>query len=286
MRHRDGRARPALGPVRRPIWLRQQPPDRLGDVEPRTLSVEDVLLIYRVLVEDFADAEDPIAPAGVRSSALLESAVGRQLTSAGGVLKYPDPIDNAASLTFGICNDHAFHNGNKRTALVAMLVHLDRNHLSLDNTSQDALYAMILSVATHSIGIRSPRRGPPRPLPRRHADEEVREISAWIRQRVRKVKRGEKHLTFRQLRRILESFDYSLADPHANTIDVLRYEWVRKGFLSREKVRVAKRIGSIGYRDEGTVVALKDIKRVRQLCQLREEDGVPSDTFYESAAVV
>ena len=67
---------------------------------------------------------------------------------------------------------------------------------------------------------------------------------------------------------------------------MLRYEWVRKGFLSREKVRVAKRIGSIGYRDEGTVVALKDIKRVRQLCQLREEDGVPSDTFYESAAVV
>src|SRR2546425_4104190 len=43
-----------------------------------------------------------------------------------------------------------------------------------------------------------------------------------FRSRVRKVKRGEKHLTYRQLRRILESFDFTLADPHANTIDVLR----------------------------------------------------------------
>ena len=174
---------PRLSPV---ILLQRQPPDRLRLVEPRTLSVDDVLLIYRILVEDFAEDEDPIMPAGVRSSALLESAVGRQLTGAGGVLKYPEPIDNAASLTFGICNDHAFHNGNKRTALVAMLVHLDRNHLSLDRTSQDDLYAMILSVATHSIGIRSPRRGPARPVPHRHADEEVREIAAWIRQRIRK----------------------------------------------------------------------------------------------------
>ena len=253
---------------------------------PRILSVEDVLLIYRVLVDDFAQDDDPIQPAGVRSTALLESAVGRQLTSGGGILKYPQPVDNAASLAFGLCNDHPFHNGNKRTALVAMLVHLDRNHLSLDRTSQDDLYTMILSVATHSIGLPSPRRGHQRPSPRRNADEEVREIANWIRQRVRKVKRGERQITFRELRKILERFDYSLADPHDNTIHVVRHVWVTKGLIKRQRVKVAKRIGTIGYRDEGTLVAMKDIKTVRTICGLREEDGVPSDTFYESGAVV
>jgi prophage maintenance system killer protein len=255
-------------------------------VQPRILSVDDVVLIYQILVKDFAQDQDPIAPAGVRSQALLESAVGRQLTGGGGVLKYPQPVDNAASLMFGLCNDHPFHNGNKRTALVAMLVHLDRNHFSLERTSQDDLYTMILSVATHSIGLRSPRRRAAATPGRRSADEEVSEIASWIRARVRRVVRGERHLTFRELKRILEAFGFSLASPHANSIDVVRYEQQKKGFLSRETVRVARRIGKIGYRDEGTVVALKDMKRVRELCQLREEDGVPSDTFYESAAVI
>jgi len=76
-------------------------------------------------VADFAGTGDPIAPPGVRSMTLLESAVSRQHTALGGRLKYADPVSSAATLLYGICSDHPFHNGNKRTALVAMLVHLD-----------------------------------------------------------------------------------------------------------------------------------------------------------------
>jgi prophage maintenance system killer protein len=101
-----------------------------------TLTAEDVLTIHEYLINDFAATSDPISPPGVRSVALLESAVGRQHTGTGSTLKYPDPIDNAATLLYGVCLDHPFHNGNKRTALVAMLVHLDKNHLCLFNTSQ------------------------------------------------------------------------------------------------------------------------------------------------------
>lgn len=53
------------------------------------LSAEDVLKIHEVLVRDFASSSDPISPPGVRSMALLESAVGRQWTSLGAVLKHP-----------------------------------------------------------------------------------------------------------------------------------------------------------------------------------------------------
>jgi hypothetical protein len=88
----------------------------------RFLTVEDVLSIHEILVADFAHAGDPISPAGPRGMALVESAVGRQMTSLGGVLKYPEPIGNVATVAFGLCCDHPFHNGNKRTALVSLLV--------------------------------------------------------------------------------------------------------------------------------------------------------------------
>ena len=99
----------------------------LGQMELKTLNVEEVLRIHDILVEDFLASNDPISPAGVRSEQLLESAVSRQWTGLGQILKYPTPVESAATLLYGICGDHPFHNGNKRTALVSMLAHLDKN---------------------------------------------------------------------------------------------------------------------------------------------------------------
>src|SRR5258708_5585031 len=104
------------------------------------LTCDDVLQIHEALCADFAESGDPIAPNGVKSQPLLESAVGRQDTGAWRTRKHPDAIANAATLTYGLCNDHPFHNGNKRTALVSMLAHLDRNHLTLVNTRQEHLF--------------------------------------------------------------------------------------------------------------------------------------------------
>ena len=104
---------------------------------------------------------------------LLESAVGRQCTSLTGVLKYPDPVDNAATLLYGICNDHPFHNGNKRTALVSMLVHLDRNQYTLFDTSQNELYDLMIAVAGHTLETKSAKREKAKHKRRRTADAEV-----------------------------------------------------------------------------------------------------------------
>src|SRR5262249_14431063 len=102
-----------------------------GDVLPTMLSTDEVLRIHDRVCADFGTTADPIAPAGVRDPKLLESAVARQRVGFGPFLKYSDPFDNAATLTFGVCCNHAFHNGNKRTALVSMLAHLDANKHTL-----------------------------------------------------------------------------------------------------------------------------------------------------------
>jgi death-on-curing protein len=215
---------------------------------------------------------------------LLESAVHRQHTSLGGTLKYPEPIENAATLTFGLCNDHPFHNGNKRTSLVAMLVHLDRNKLTLyEDVGQKQLFEMILDVAQHSLG-RSHRRVEEHT--RRNADEEVHSITEWIRRRAARVRRGERQITYRELRRILGRFGYRLDNPHGNAIDVARLESREKGLFKKSLVTVRKHVGTIGFPGDNRFVPLKVLKQVRVMCKLCEEDGVDTESFYDEAALI
>ena len=256
-------------------------------MELRTLTVEEILRIHFSLVEDFSRSGDPISPPGVRSQALLESAVGRQDTGSYDARKYPDPIGSAATLLFGVCCDHPFHNGNKRSAIVAMLVHLDKNKMALRKTSQRELYAMILDVATHTLGQHSERRKSRRARrAERHADDEVGAIIDWLRLRAGKVVRGEKTVTFFDLRVILESFDFTLKNPKGNTIDVVKLVERQTGVFRRTRVLEEKRIGNIGYPREGADVPVRTIKYVREICRLREEDGIDSETFYGDQVVV
>jgi hypothetical protein len=59
----------------------------------------------------------------------------------------------------------------------------------------------------------------------------------------------------------------------------------RQHSLTRE-VRVSKRIGNIGWPGESREVGIKELKRVREICRLREQDGVDSDSFYSYSVVV
>lgn len=157
----------------------------------------------------------------------------------GPFLKYKEPVSNAATLTFGICCDHPFHNGNKRTALVSMLAHLDKNHLTLKGTvRQDELYEMMISLAGREL---ITRRVPPRVRRRTGAvrygaDHQVDELTAWLSQRVDKVRRGERSVTYRQLRQLLKPHGYSLGQIGSNAVDVCREDEVKPGcFAARRR---------------------------------------------------
>jgi death-on-curing family protein len=253
---------------------------------PKTLSVEDVCRIHDALCEDFAAADDPIFPAGVKSTALLESAVARQHAGWGPFRKYPTLEANAATLTFGLCNDHPFHNGNKRTALVAMLAHLDANKLTLKNTTQKDLFNMILAIANNQMTTFATRRTKRTSfIHQRHSqDDEVEALADWLQPRLQTIKRGERQVTYRELRGILRRHNVELRESSGNTIGVYRASERRK-FLTRETFTDYKRIGTIGYRNEGTTVAMKEIKNLRRIASLREEDGCDSEAFYAEGAM-
>ena len=85
------------------------------------LTVEAVKVIHREVLAAHGGA------AGIRDETLLESAVAAPQASMMGQPLMSDPIEIAAAYLFYICKNHAFVDGNKRTALAACLVFLEAN---------------------------------------------------------------------------------------------------------------------------------------------------------------
>lgn len=261
-----------------------------------TLSVEDVLSIHEALIIHFEEEGDPIVPSGVRSSALLESAISRQGTSIGGTFKYSAPHSNAAALMYGICMNHPFHNGNKRTALVATLVHLDRNGYIPDGVTHKEFYNMILALADHrlSSSTSTPRGGrnavPLQPRQSLSPDQETNVIAQWLKRRTRHVDKREHPLTFRQLRRILGRHNCRFGNQDSGFIDVYKdEELIEKGFLGLGRPRKRRRetkVTQIAYAGEGELVKVMSIKLIRKKCKLLPEDGIDSRSFYDSKATI
>jgi len=85
---------------------------------------------------------------GIRDETLLDSALAKPLN----VFAYGDKPDIrlAASYALGIARNHAFVDGNKRTALVVSLTFLDRNAWDIVSSKED-LYFTFLHLADGSL---------------------------------------------------------------------------------------------------------------------------------------
>lgn len=220
------------------------------------LTPGDIVDIHWVLVKDFAKSKDPIDPPGVRSEALLESAAHRPKTALGLTDKYPTVAMAGAALLHSIVLDHSFHNGNKRTALVAMLTFLDKNGWVL-TCDQDEIYEFLLRLADHQL---SDREGETIV----GADRETIQVATWLQGHTRRVARREHPLAFRQLRAILESYDCILEPRVGNRINI------RRDHLQTH----------VAYRNEGTDVEKNTIHKIRSDLELDDRHGYDSDIFY------
>jgi death on curing protein len=87
-------------------------------VNTRYLTVDDIRQINAAVLEN---------PNLLRDLGLLESAVLRPQTTVGGADAYPGVVDKAAALFHSLTLNHAFVDGNKRTAVVALVIFLEMN---------------------------------------------------------------------------------------------------------------------------------------------------------------
>jgi death-on-curing family protein len=244
------------------VW---DPPGHHRDVTP--LSVEEICQVHQALVHDFAISGDPIDPPGVREDHLLHSAAARPETSLGGIRKYDTVEVHAAALLHSLVLNHPFHNGNKRTGLVSMLVLLDRNNMLL-TCNEKELFRLVLRVAQHRVA----RAGAGQ-----RADREVLAIADWICQNSRGIQKGERILKWKDLRRCLTQLGCTISAPvPGNKVKIERV--VTERVLGIKRNRTLRY--TAGYRNEGSEVDANYLNAVRRALRLDEQNGYDSDYFY------
>lgn len=104
------------------------------------LTAEQVLFIHARLISETGGAH------GVRDLGLLQSAVARPQAAFDGQDLYPDLFSKAAALLESLVGNHAFLDGNKRTAITSAALFLRVNSYRL-NADNQQLEAFVLQCA-------------------------------------------------------------------------------------------------------------------------------------------
>ena len=107
---------------------------------PRFVTVEEVLHLHRLLIEDMGG--EP----GLLNAGALESAVAQPAMTAFGQLLHPTLVEQAAAYLFHLVANHPFCDGNKRIGLHVTLIFLDTNGTDVLGT-QDEWYELTMAVA-------------------------------------------------------------------------------------------------------------------------------------------
>lgn len=251
----------------------------LGGEDPYSIQgaigLFDVLRAHFLIVDYFYGRDSGLGGIGPRDKNLLHSALYRPHVSLGGVPKWITDYEKAATLIFGIITDHPFHDANKRTGLLLLLLFL-RNINRVPTIGQHDLEDFAVEIADHKLD-RYPRY---RDLCRTESEPDVLFIADYLKRNSRKLDKGYYTITFRELDQRLRSFGYKLSNPSGNYIDIVRIQERRKlfGFGSKEKIDV--KVAQIGFPGWKSQVTQSAVSTARKAARLTAEDGFDSQTFY------
>ena len=110
------------------------------------LTLEQLLVIHEDQIERYGGSS------GIRDLGLIESALFRPQSTFGGEDLYPSLFEKAAAFMHSILKNHAFVDGNKRTATVSTLVFLALNGKEV-KVSQKELVQFAISVENGKLSL-------------------------------------------------------------------------------------------------------------------------------------
>ncbi|MGY3869063.1 type II toxin-antitoxin system death-on-curing family toxin [Aeromonas crassostreae] len=217
------------------------------------MNTAQVIFIHDYLTRYFNSSDDPISPSGIKNLTLLDSAVNRPFMSVGGSDAYNTVFDKGAALFHSLINNHCFHNGNKRTALLSTLVYLSENGYLLNSATDDELFEFTRKSAAHELS--------------EDRQNELSIISSWLENNSRRRKSGEHQLKFSDLREILIGFEYDITECTGRTHDIIKNGVVVTSILQK---------GGKGKEDYDK----QYISKLRKKLKLTSDYGVDSYMFY------
>ncbi|MEK7526318.1 MAG: type II toxin-antitoxin system death-on-curing family toxin [Patescibacteria group bacterium] len=124
------------------------------------LTSEQVITIHYDQIERYGGSH------GIASIPLMESAIMRPQSTFSGKDLYPSIFDKTAAMVHSIIMNHAFVDGNKRTATTCGIVFLQLNGYVLE-VGHEKLIENVLKV--------------------RHEELNIKQLSAWMQINSRKI---------------------------------------------------------------------------------------------------
>jgi len=108
------------------------------------LTVSEVIALHEKLIAKTGGS------VGIRDMGLLESAVLNCSQTFSGEDLYPSVIEKAVKMAFGLCKNHPFVDGNKRIAVLSMLMILNLNGIFIHYTQKE-LIKLGLGIADNTV---------------------------------------------------------------------------------------------------------------------------------------
>lgn len=240
-----------------------------------TIGIYDVIKAHYLIADFFiTDANgEGIGGIGPKDINLLHSALYRPHFSFGGTSVYTNNFDMIATLLYGLIKNHPFYDANKRTAFLSTLYYLKKLGYT-PSISHEEFEDFLVEIADDHICKRSRYKQ----LAKTCDDPEVKYISYFLKKNTRKIDKRQYLITYSQLKKILNNFNFNIANPSGNRIGV--YQFKRKKLTFKKNEFVEKKIGSIGFPSWTRQVPKSELKRVREITQLTDFYGVDSQTFY------
>ena len=250
------------------------------------LSELDVVKAYYILSDYFYKEGEQMC-FGIKSFDLLSSAVARQDVAFDGHRKWTDEFDLMATLVYGLVMNHAFEDGNKRTALLALLLFLNKKGYKMVKPKTE-LENLIVRIAANELSDYGSYRFPQGD--KSEDDYKIEFISERIRKSAKKKDKRIYQLTYREFDNKLREFGVYLDDQEKGFVKVYRVEPVKEQNISFFK-KLFQRSGDRGedrrvyltripYKGMSKKVELGIIKSVLLKAGLTGEEGFDSGVFF------
>lgn len=228
------------------------------------LTTDEVIEIHSALTQEFAGTPDAVEPRGVKDLGGLERAVNRARTAQR---LYPNVLLSGAALVHSLNCNHAFHNGNKRTSLLALAIFLEKKNGRYIECAEDQLFHLIAGIAAHTL---VSDQTPSREHDPYYSDREVIAVYRTLRSIVSRPRREDRNLKWRELVSALERFGCEVAPLKSNQAKIRRR-------LSDGRMLTA--VG--GATNTGTEIDASQVRAYRKQLELDDEHNVDSGIFYD-----
>lgn len=235
------------------------------------ICYDDVLKAHYLLVDYFHQEGEQLVY-GVKDLNILGSALGRQIVGFGSNNKWQKKEELCATLFYGLIKNYAFHDGNKRTALLILLFQLQKYGKTITIPQKEL---ELLAVRVAASDLKSYTKFS------KYVDEddaEVKFLADFIRNSTRNIDRTTYLVTYQELNTLLRKYDYFLEDASGNYINVMK-SIPAKLFTKGKKVKVLQ-IGFGGWKRQ---VHPKALKEVLKATKLTAQNGFDSQVFFKGA---